>query len=296
MQALRVFQSLWAMELRIPGEPEPSMRANFEKASAAGFAGLCIDLGAHEIEQFREAGPLYKEFGLDCMVNAFPEETGDLLPVIELACEFDARMINVIGGVMPLEVSAAVPVVKQWMEEAANAGMPLLFETHRDSLLNDLYFTLQLMDAIPEMRLCADLSHFVIDRELRLPVPARDQDHMHRVLERSDCFQGRVASREQIQVQIDFPQHQDWVDQFKAWWKEGMRLWRQRNAAGAELVFLCELGPRPYAMTDGGQRELSDRWEEALTIKSWVEQMWDDLGDVIDRHPAQKSPDNAQQI
>ena len=123
MQALRVFQSLWAMELRIPGEPEPSMRANFEKAAAAGFAGLCIDLGAHEIEQFREAGPLYKEFGLDCMVNAFPEETGDLLPVIELACEFDARMVNVIGGVMPFEVSAAVPVVKQWMEEAANAGI-----------------------------------------------------------------------------------------------------------------------------------------------------------------------------
>lgn len=266
------------------------MRANFEKASAAGFAGLCIDLGAHEVEQFRETGPLYKEFALDCMVNAFPEQVGDLVPVLELAHEFDARMVNVIGGVMPLKVSDAVPVVNQWMRDADNIGMPLLFETHRDSLLNDLYFTLQLMDAVPKMRLCADLSHFVVDRELRMPVPARDEDYIHKVLERSDCFQGRVASREQIQVQIDFPQHQDWVDQFKTWWKEGMRMWRQRNAADAQLVFLCELGPRPYAMTDGGQRELSDRWQEALTIKSWVEQMWDDLDAEIDGNEAQMSP------
>jgi hypothetical protein len=136
---------------------------------------------------------------------------------------------------------------------------------------------LQLMDAVPEMRLCSDLSHFVVDRELQMPVPVRDQKFIRKVLERSDCFQGRVASREQIQIQIDFLQHQDWVEQFKTWWKDGMRLWRQRNSADAELVFLCELGPRPYAITDGNQQELSDRWAEALTIKNWVEQIWRDL-------------------
>ena len=285
MQTLKVFQSLWGMELRAPGMPEESMRSNFEKAREAGFAGLCIDLGAHEVEQFRAAGSLYAEFEMGCMVNAFPEEIHDLVPVLELAKEFDARMVNVIGGVMPLKVADAVPVVKQWMSDAENIGMPLLFETHRDSLLNDLYFTLQVMDAVPEMRLCADLSHFVVDRELRMPVPTRDQDYIHKVLARSDCFQGRVANREQVQVQIDFPQHQDWVLQFKDWWKEGIRMWRSRNAADAELVFLCELGPRPYAITDGEQRELSDRWQEALTIKKWIEEIWRDIDENVERKP-----------
>jgi hypothetical protein len=191
-------------------------------------------------------------------------------------------MVNVIGGVMPLEVSEAVPLVNQWMRDADVIGMPLLFETHRDSLLNDLYFTLQLIDAVPKMRLCADLSHFVLDRELRMPVPSRDQEYIHKILDRSDCFQGRVAPREQIQRQIDFPQHQEWVGQFKAWWEEGIRLWRRRSAADATLVFLCELGPRPYAITDGEQRELSDRWEEALTIKRWVEQIWHKLDSESD--------------
>jgi len=110
-----------------------------------------------------------------------------------------------------------------------------------------------------------------------MPVPSRDQEYIHKILDRSDCFQGRVANREQIQIQIDFPQHQEWVDQFKTWWEDGIRLWRRRNAADATLIFLCELGPRPYAITDGEQRELSDRWDEALTIKRWVEQIWHKL-------------------
>lgn len=255
------------------------MREHFSRISDAGYDGVCIDLAAHEIPQFRAAGPMYEEFGLRCMVNAFPHEPDDLAPLLDLALEFQAVQVNVIGGVMPLYEREAVPVVRRWMAEAAAAGMPLLFETHRDSLLNDLYYTLRLIDLVPEMRLCADLSHFVVDRELRLPLPARDADYIRVVLERSDCFQGRVANREQVQVQVGFPQHREWVDQFRRWWEEGMRLWRARNPDDAELVFLCELGPRPYAITDGAQRELSDRWEEALAIRGWVEDIWRRLGE-----------------
>jgi len=180
---------------------------------------------------------------------------------------------------MPIKPDDAVPVVHQWIGEARAANMPLLFETHRDGLLNDLYFTLQLMDLVPEMRLCADLSHFVVDRELRAPVPERDQGFIHSVLERSDCFQGRIANREQVQIQIDFPQHQEWVEIFRDWWKQGMRMWRQRNKCDATLVFLCELGPPPYAITDADQNELSDRWAEAQTIRNWVRDLWAELED-----------------
>ena len=31
-------------------------------------------------------------------------------------------------------------------------------------------------------------------------------------------------------------------------------------------------------MTGADGRELSDRWQEALTIKGWVEAIWDELG------------------
>ncbi len=273
-QKLEVFQSLWAMELRRPGIPERSMEENFRMAAEAGYHGLCIDPAVHEIEAFLELKPLYREYGLKCMVNAFPATVAELPPLLELANELEASLVNVIGQVMPLTVEEGIPVIRQWMSDAAQAGLPLLFETHRDCTLNDLYYTLQLIEAVPQMRLCADLSHYVIDREMRLPLGETDREYMHRILERSDCFQGRIANREQVQVQIDFPQHRDWVRQFRDWWAEGIGMWRRRNDGDATLIFLCELGPPPYAMTDAGQAELSDRWQEALTIRSWVEEIW----------------------
>lgn len=276
-QRLEVFQSLWAMEQRRPGVAERPMEENFRMAAAAGYHGLTVDPAVHEIEDCRKLIPLYREHGLKCMVNAFPATVADLRPLLELAVEMDACLVNVIGQVMPLTVAEGIPVVRQWMQEAESLGLPLLFETHRDCTLNDLHYALQLIEAVPDMRLCADLSHYVIDREMRLPLRDTDRDHMHRILERSDCFQGRIANREQIQVQIEFPQHQAWVRQFRDWWREGITMWRSRSGEDATLVFLVELGPPPYAMTDAEQAEMSDRWQEALTIRGWVEEMWAEL-------------------
>jgi hypothetical protein len=278
-QRLEVFQSLWAMEQRRPGMAERPMEVNFRMAAEAGYHGLCVDPAVHEIEDCRKLIPLYREHGLKCMVNAFPATVAELRPLLDLAVEMEACLVNVIGQVMPLTVNEGVPVIRQWMQEARSAGLPLLFETHRDCTLNDLHYALQLIEAVPEMRLCADLSHYVIDREMRLPLRDTDRHHMHRILERSDCFQGRIANREQIQVQIEFPQHQDWVEQFKAWWREGIGMWRARSGQDATMVFLCELGPPPYAMTDANQAELSDRWQEALKIRGWVEEIWAELAD-----------------
>ncbi|NNF15572.1 MAG: sugar phosphate isomerase/epimerase [Gammaproteobacteria bacterium] len=277
MQTLRIYQSLWAMELRKPGVTEATMAENFQYIATAGFDGVCLDPSVAEIENYATVGTLCSQHNLDCMINAFPYESGDLSVLLKFAQEIHATMVNVIGGIMPLTPAEAVPIVRRWLDDAAVFDLPLLFETHRDSLLNDLFFTLQLIALVPEMRLCADLSHFVVDRELRLPIPDADRDYIQTILARSDCFQGRVASREQIQVQLDFPQHQPWVQVFRTWWKDGMRMWRKRNDSDAELIFLCELGPPPYAITDRHQNELSDRFAEALLIRQWVQEIWAEL-------------------
>lgn len=277
MQKLEVYQSLWGMELRNPGLPERSRQEAFKMVADAGFDGMCLDPSVAEIPKNIALKPLFEKHGLGCMINAFPYAPADMVPLLDFAGDMNACLVNVISGVMPIKPEDAVPVVRQWMDEAAERSMSLLFETHRDGLLNDLYFTLQLMELVPEMRLCADLSHFVVDRELRAPVPECDAQYISSVLDRSDCFQGRIANREQVQIQINFPQHQVWVDIFKGWWKEGMRAWRKRNADDATLIFLCELGPPPYAITDGNQNELSDRWEESLQIRDWALEIWEEL-------------------
>ena len=86
-----------------------------------------------------------------------------------------------------------------------------------------------------------------------------------------------VASREQVQIQINFPQHRKWLDLFLGWWEEGFRMWRKRAAADASCNFLCELGPREYAITGPDGYELSDRWEEALQIRDHARAIWQKL-------------------
>ena len=279
MQKLEIYQSLWGMQLRNPNRSERTDEKSFAMVAEAGFDGMCLDPAVDEIGENLDRQHLFERHGLGCMVNAFPNAPKDMEPLLDFANDMNACMVNVISGVMPIRPDDAVPVVRDWMGAADRKRMPLLFETHRDGLLNDLYFTLQLMELVPEMRLCADLSHFVVDRELRAPVPERDEKYIQSVLARADCFQGRIASREQVQIQIDFPQHRVWVDIFKAWWKDGMRLWRARNDDDATLVFLCELGRPPYAITDANQEELSDRWQESLQIRDWVRQIWTELED-----------------
>lgn len=282
MQQLKVFQSLWAMEQRIPGAAERAHAESFRMIAEAGYAGVCLDPSVEEIAQSRELKQHYDAFGLECMMNAFPYAAEDMRPLYDLANELDAQLVNIIGGVMPIDPVDAVPVIHRWTDEARAADLPMLFETHRDSLLNDLYYTLQIIDLVPDIRLCADLSHFVVDREMRDPIRAIDQAYIERILQHSDCFQGRIANREQVQIQINFPQHQPWVAIFREWWKQGMRLWRDRNDRDATLIFLCELGPPPYAITGPDQRELSNRWDEALQIKRWVEEIWGELASEDD--------------
>jgi len=102
-----------------------------------------------------------------------------------------------------------------------------------------------------------------------------EQALVSRYLHRSESFQGRVASAEQIQIQPEFPQHEKWFELFKSWWAEGFELWKERHVATEDrCVFMCELGPPPYAITGSDGYELSDRWDEALMLKATAEKLW----------------------
>jgi hypothetical protein len=128
------------------------------------------------------------------------------------------------------------------------------------------------------MRLAADLSHYVVDREMPCPPTPSLQALIGKILERSDSFQGRVAARGQIQLALDFPQNAKWVTLFRNWWREGFAAWHARQTTpDAPLVFLCELGPPDYAITGADGRELSDRWTEALTLARWARELWSDV-------------------
>ena len=275
-QILKFYTSLWAMMPHDQTGVILPYEQICEMVAIAGYDGMAIDLGAGDVAQAHMVQPYMEQFNLTPLIVAFPKTIDSLEDTLIMAKDFGAPFVDVIGQVMPLSIEGMIPVIRKWIEMSNRLNMPVQFETHRNCITNDLFSTLCLLDAIPEMRLCADLSHFVVDREFKLPLNSRDNGLIQRIIDRSDSFQGRVASRQQIQLQLDFPQHQKWVTLFKNWWRDGLASWRQRNADG-DCIFLCELGPPEYAITDAKGQELSNRWDEALQIKSWVTEIWSDL-------------------
>jgi len=273
---LLVFQALWAMDKLT--SPECSTTEKFDRVRAAGFDGMALDLGALTLAEAEAIVPQFARTGLRGGLTAFPQSVEDLRPALSLAHRIGAPYVVVIGQEMPLRVADMVSVIEGWLRVADEERMPIQFETHRNCITNDLFATVQLLDAVPAMRLAADLSHYVVDREMPCPPTDALQSLIERVLERSDSFQGRVASRGHIQVPLDFPQHAKWVALFRRWWRAGFESWHRRHAGSAEpLIFLCELGPPDYAITGADGREQSDRWAEALTLAQWSRDCWADV-------------------
>jgi hypothetical protein len=272
MQTLSIFQSLWAMERRHSDGFERSLEENVGMIAEAGFVGVSTDYRSRDFVK-RLAG-LLKGRGMSAEGQCFPKTVDDLKPVLEIATEFGVHHIDVQPDIRPRRLQDCVPLLEGWRRLSEQVDFPVLIETHRDRMTTDLYFTLDLLDCFPDLKLLADLSHFLVGREFAWPVPDESHAMIHRILDNTYAFHGRVASREQVQIEIAFPHHQMWFDLFLDWWEYGFRSWRKRAGANDNLVFTCELGPKPYAITGPDGNDTTDRWREALIMKQRVEQIW----------------------
>ena len=272
--SLEIYQSTWAMERRHPVHPEWSLEQQCEMVAAAGFDGFNIDLGTPFVPSPGECRRQLTNAGLACSICAFPRNIEEVKASLGLCETLEATSLVLNARVFPDSPPEAVDFIQQSIELGNSAGVPVQFETHRFTLTNDLLFTVRLLELCPQLELVADLSHYVVGREIPFPVDDFHQQLISRILERSVSIQGRIANREQIQIPVHFPQHNNWVQQFYRWWQQGIRSWVSRADAGGCFNFTCELGPPDYAITDADGLELSDRWQESLLFKDRIETIW----------------------
>jgi hypothetical protein len=271
-QKLLVYQSLWAMERRRPDGLEWSLDEKLMMIRDAGFDGAGVRF--FDRDYVKEVTGFLRAHGMSWQAQCYPQTIDELKPIIEHVQEFGADHINLQPDVRPYRLEDCIPYIEGWRRLADDAGIAMHIETHRNRMTTDLFFTLHLLDCFPDLRLTGDLSHYLLGREFAWPISEDDHALMRRVIDQCWGFHGRVASREQIQIQISFPTHKDWVDLFMGWWEYGFRSWRRRAAQDATLTFLCELGPPEYAMTDSQGYELSDRWVEAGMMKDMIRDLW----------------------
>ena len=273
MQKLIVLQSLWAMERRQTDGFERTLEENVAMIVAAGYDGVSTDW--RDRARSKSIAAMLKPHGMVAEGQCFPKTVDELKPVLEIAAETGLHHLDIQPDVRPRTMAECVPLIEGWMRLAEQVDFPVYIETHRDRMTTDLYFVLDLIERFPEMRLLADLSHFLVGREFAEPISEENHAYIHRVLDQSWALHGRVASREQVQIEISFPHHRKWLDLFLSWWDYGIRSWRRRAGSNEELSFVCELGPQPYAIAGADGNDLSDRWGDALMLRQEVRALWD---------------------
>jgi hypothetical protein len=272
MQSILFLQSLWAMERRHTDGHERSLEENVRMIVEAGYDGVATSFT--DAASARRTGALLRSSGKAIEAQWFPQTVDDLKPALELCTEIGVHHLDIQPDIRPRKLADCIPLLEGWMRLAEEVDFPVYIETHRDRMTTDLYFVLDLLDAIPDVPLLADLSHFLVGREFAMPVSDENHRYIERVLDNSWAFHGRVASREQVQIEISFPHHGEWLDLFLDWWEYGFRSWRRRAGANDSLAFTCELGPKPYAITGRDGNDTTDRWQEALLLRGRVQSVW----------------------
>ena len=273
MQQLLVFQALWAMERRHTDGFERSLEENVAMVAEAGFDGISGDW--RDRETVRRMVSLTKPAGLAAEGQCFPTTVDELKPALENATEFGLHHLDIQPDIRPRRLQDCIPLIEGWRRLSEEVSFPVYIETHRDRMTTDLSVTLDLLDCFPDLKLLADLSHFLVGREFAWPISDENHAFMHRIMDNSWSFHGRVASREQVQIEISFPHHRMWLDLFLDWWEYGFASWRHRAGADDTLAFTCEFGPKPYAITGPDGNDTTDRWAESIMLRDLVRQRWD---------------------
>jgi hypothetical protein len=57
----------------------------------------------------------------------------------------------------------------------------------------------------------------------------------------------------------------------------GFKSWQSRAPEDGVLVFVSELGPKPYAITDQDGEDTTDRWRESVMLKERITGLWNEV-------------------
>jgi hypothetical protein len=160
--------------------------------------------------------------------------------------------------------------------------LPIFIETHRATITQDLWRTVEITKKFPEVRFNGDFSHYYCGQELVYGDWTTKLAFMEPIFARVGFMHGRIASPGCMQVPIDAdltsrpPQAygvSNYLDDFKELWTRAMLGFLRTSIRGDVLIFAPELlaGTYYYARlfpdASGQFTEESDRYAQALLYK-----------------------------
>lgn len=169
-------------------------------------------------------------------------------------------------------------LVEAILSASEKTGLPIFIETHRATITQDMWRTVQITKKFPEVLFNGDFSHYYCGQEMVYGGLEMKMEFMAPIFDRIGFMHGRIASPGHMQVPIDKTNSRpaeavgvvDYFADFRTIWARAMRGFRNYAGPGDVLVFAPELlgGAHYYARlfpgSDGVVVEESDRYAQAL--------------------------------
>ena len=173
-------------------------------------------------------------------------------------------------------------LVEAVLAAAERRGIPLYVETHRATVFQDLWRTVQLVRRYPQLRFNGDFSHWYTGLEMVYGGFEAKLAFVAPVLERVRFVHGRIGNPGCIQVSLgdDTSRHEPYVSHFRALWTASFAGYRRDAEARAPFLFVPELlSPRIYygrvfPSREGVPREEGDRWTDSFTLCRIARECW----------------------
>lgn len=194
---------------------------------------------------------------------------------------YDCATLHVGWGLeSDLEVGHLVDYI---LNSSVKYDFPLYIETHRATITQDMWRTVELVKRFPELRFNGDFSHWYTGQEMVYGGIESKWEFIQPVFERVRYMHGRIGNPGCIQVDIGTGEALSYVDHFKEMWKRSFRGFLQSAGPGDFICFAVELlqadifYARTFKNADGDAQEEGDRWQQALRYKQLAEECWEEV-------------------
>jgi len=259
---IKFYKAMWGMPA---GE---DIGSQFLRIAEAGYDGIEINIWNGMPEGFESA---LAGAGLEWTAQLISHEIDEMLALIDLVAPFKPKAIVSHSGRDSFSFEQGREFLLKMQDRAAELGLRVFHETHRARLLFSPMATRQYLEAFPEMRINADLSHWVCVCERLLDDL---EETVELAISRASYVHARIGYEEGPQVSDPrAPEFEKYRSKFYSWWD---RIKEAREKDGTdELVFVPEYGPPAYQQVLPYTRQpTTDLWDVCLWQANELRKRW----------------------
>ena len=266
---LRVYLNLDNLADLRPDTVWPGLEGNERMARlrADGFDGVQVTSGEPP------AAGVMPFCGLDRIST--PVEA---LPIASKHAERGDQCLTVHAGWGIEDDDEVFLLVESILNASEKTKLPIFIETHRATITQDMWRTVQITKRFPEVLFNGDFSHFYCGQEMVYGGMEMKMNFMSPIFDRVGFMHGRIASPGHMQMPVDDATARpaaangvtDYFTDFRTMWTRAMRGFLDQAKAGDVLIFAPELLSgtyyygRMFPDTHGKLAEETDRYQQAL--------------------------------